>query len=95
MLAVFDTPARERHVVKLVAANGERVVGASVRRTARLPRVTTDSPRVETAFSQSVDHIEDTVAHHRITPKLVRGREKQLCIAITIGIIPDHLEVDR
>jgi hypothetical protein len=48
---------------------------ASVRRTARLPRVIADSPRVETAFSQSVDHIEDTVAHHRIAPKLVRGRE--------------------
>jgi hypothetical protein len=63
-------------MVKLVAANGERMVRASVRRTARLPRVTTDSPRVEAAFSQSVDHIEDTVAHYRIAPKLVLGREK-------------------
>jgi hypothetical protein len=51
MLTILGTPAREHHMVKLVAANGERVVRASVRRTARFPRVTTDSPRVETALS--------------------------------------------
>ena len=68
-LAVLAAPALEHDMVGPVATDGKSVVGASVHRAARLPRVSADPARVEPALPKCLHDIGNTIAHHRNAPQ--------------------------